>query len=74
MCHGNPNEEAIIRAVKDTKGKHTFPAIMDAATGPPREKRNHREMADRLNGRATNQYGGKVFELLEKAKKLCRQS
>jgi hypothetical protein len=44
----------------------------------PRALRGKKEITGRwliaLIGRATDPYGGKVFELLEKAKKLCWQS
>jgi ADP-ribosyl-[dinitrogen reductase] hydrolase len=71
MCHGQNPEEAIVRAVNDTKDNDTIAAIVGAAVGalhgrkaiPKRWVRN-------LSGRTTDRDDGRVFELLKQAKSL----
>jgi ADP-ribosylglycohydrolase len=70
MRHGHDPEEAIVRAVNDTKDNDTVAAIVGAALGalhgrqglPPR-------WIDNLLGRTTDNDDGRVFELLESAAK-----
>jgi len=69
MRYGHDPEEAIVRAVNDTKDNDTIAAIVGAAVGalhgkksmPPRWLNN-------LSGRTTDRDDGKVFELLSRAK------
>ena len=75
MCHGNDLEESIVRAVNDTKGNDTIAAIVRAAVGalhgkkaiPVRWIRN-------LSGRTTDRDGGKVFEILARAREAWDRS
>jgi ADP-ribosylglycohydrolase len=68
MRHGNDPQEAIVRAVNDTKDNDTIAAIVGAAVGalhgksalPERWVRN-------LTGRTTDSDDGRVFELLRSA-------
>jgi ADP-ribosyl-[dinitrogen reductase] hydrolase len=69
MCYGHDPEEAIVRAVNDTKDNDTIAAIVGAGVGalhgregiPDRWIRN-------LSGRTTDRDDGKVFELIETAR------
>lgn len=69
MKHGHDFEEAIVRAVNDTKDNDTIAAIVGAAAGalhsrsaiPDRWLKN-------LLGRTTEEDDGRVFELLQEAR------
>lgn len=71
MKHGHNLEEAIIRAVNDTKDNDTIGAIVGAAVGalhgkraiPERWIRNH-------SGRTSFSDDGRIFDLLTDAKNL----
>ncbi len=71
MKHGHNTEEAIVRAVNDTRDNDTIAAIVGAAVGalhgkkgiPPRWISN-------LSGRTAEDDDGKVFQLMDKAKAL----
>ena len=72
MRHGDDPEEAIVRAVNDSKDNDTVAAIVGAAVGalhgkkglPPRWIKN-------LSGRTTDRDDGRMFDLLEQAKREC---
>ena len=69
MRYGNDPEEAIVRAVNDTKDNDTIAAIVGAAVGalhgkakfPPR-------WTEKLSGRTTDRDDGRIFELLASAR------
>ena len=71
MRHGGNPEEAIVRAVNDTRDNDTIAAVVGAAVGalhgraglPPRWLAG-------LAGRTTDRDDGRVFELLQQAKGL----
>ena len=71
MRHGHDPEEAIVRAVNDTKDNDTVAAIVGTAVGalhgrqwlPPR-------WIDNLLGRTTDKDDGRIFELLESAREM----
>jgi len=71
MKHGHQLEEVIIRAVNDTKDNDTVAAIVGAAVGAlhGKEKLPERWISN-LSGRLSYQDDGRVFELLNKAKKI----
>ena len=69
MRHADDPEEAIVRAVNDTKDNDTIAAIVGAAVGalhgkakiPPR-------WIEKLSGRTTDRDDGRIFELLASAR------
>ena len=71
MCHGHDPEEAIIRAVNDTRDNDTIAAIVGAAVGalhgedalPVRWRQG-------LPGRTREADDGRVYELLDQAEKI----
>jgi ADP-ribosylglycohydrolase len=72
MRHGHEPEEAIVRAVNDTKDNDTVAAIVGAAVGAlhGRDKIPARWVAN-LSGRTTHEDGGddgRVFAILEEAR------
>lgn len=69
MRHAHDPEEAIIRAVNDTKDNDTIAAIVGAAVGALHGKNAlpHRWI-NNLSGRTTLEDDGKVLELIEQAK------
>jgi ADP-ribosyl-[dinitrogen reductase] hydrolase len=71
MRHGHNLEEAIIRAVNDTKDNDTIAAIVGAAVGALHGKKAipKRWIRD-LSSRTTDRDGGRIFELLNEAKSL----
>ena len=71
MRHGHDLEEAIVRAVNDTKDNDTIAAIVGAAVGALHGKARipGRWIRD-LSGRTTDRDDGRVFELLKEAKNL----
>jgi ADP-ribosyl-[dinitrogen reductase] hydrolase len=70
MRHGHDPEEAIIRAVNDTKDNDTIAAIVGAAVGALHGKKGipARWLKD-LSGRTTDRDDGRVFELIKMARK-----
>jgi len=69
MRHGHDPEEAIVRAVNDTKDNDTVAAIVGAAVGALHGKRGLPERWLRnLSGRTTDRDDGRVFELLRMAR------
>ena len=69
MRHGHDPEEAIVRAVNDTKDNDTIAAIVGAAVGAlhGRSRLPDRWVA-KLSGRTTGEDDGRVFELIVQAK------
>lgn len=69
MRHGDDPEEAIVRAVNDTKDNDTIAAIVGAAVGAlyGQDRIPARWIAD-LAGRTTDRDDGRVFELLQAAR------
>ena len=69
MRHGHDPEEAIVRAVNDTRDNDTIAAVVGAAVGalhgqdaiPPRWR-------DNLSGRTTDRDDGRVSELIREAR------
>jgi ADP-ribosylglycohydrolase len=74
MRHANDPEEAIIRAVNDTKDNDTIAAIVGAAVGAlhGRQKIPERWIA-KLTGRTAEEDDGRVYELLAAAKRVWWQ-
>ena len=71
MCHGDDPEEAIVRAVNDTKDNDTIAAIVGAAVGALHGKDAIPERwVSNLLGRTTDSDDGRIFELLEQARAL----
>ena len=69
MKHGDNLEEAIVRAVNDTKDNDTVGAIVGAAVGALHGKQNiPNRWTENLLGRTKNDDDGKIFELLQKAR------
>lgn len=71
MRHGHDPEEAIIRAVNDTKDNDTIAAIVGAAVGAlhGRAKFPSRWISN-LSGRTGDRDDGRIFELLREAQKI----
>jgi ADP-ribosyl-[dinitrogen reductase] hydrolase len=71
MRHGDNLEEAVIRAVNDTKDNDTIAAIVGAAVGALHGKKAipERWLAN-LSGRTTENDDGRIFSLIEEARKL----
>jgi ADP-ribosyl-[dinitrogen reductase] hydrolase len=71
MRHGESFEEAIIRAVNDTKDNDTMGAIVGAAMGALHGKdKIPGEWIAKLSGRTTETDDGKIFALLGEARRL----
>jgi ADP-ribosyl-[dinitrogen reductase] hydrolase len=71
MCHGDDLEEAIVRAVNDTKDNDTIAAIVGAAVGALHGKDAiPQRWLSNLLGRTAATDDGRVFELLEQARAL----
>ncbi len=71
MRHGHDPEEAMVRAVNDTYDNDTVAAIVGAAVGALHGKSKLPERwINRLSGRTTDFDDGKVFQLLDEAKRL----
>ena len=69
MRHGHDPEEAIVRAVNDTKDNDTIAAIVGAAVGAlhGRDAIPERWVAN-LSGRTTDRDDGRIFELIREAR------
>ena len=68
MRHGHDLEEAIVRAVNDTKDNDTVAAIVGAAVGALHgEKGLPQGWIKGLLGRTGNEDDGRVFDLLDQA-------
>ena len=69
MRHGHDPEEAIVRAVNDTKDNDTIAAIVGAAVGAlhGRDAIPERWVAN-LSGRTTDRDDGRIFELIRDAR------
>ena len=68
-CHGQDPEEAILRAVNETKDNDTVAAIVGAAAGALHGKRNlPSRWIEALSGRTTEKDDGKIFEILKLAR------
>ena len=73
--HGDDPEEAIVRAVNDTKDNDTIAAIIGAAVGALHGKRKlPKRWIENLSGRTTDRDDGRVFELIEAAKHVFWES
>jgi ADP-ribosyl-[dinitrogen reductase] hydrolase len=71
MKYGNNPEEAIVRAVNDTVDNDTIAAIVGAAVGALHGKdRLPQRWIQNLSGRTKENDDGRVFELLQMARKL----
>lgn len=71
MLHADDPEEAIVRAVNDTKDNDTIAAIVGAAVGALHGKKRLPERWIRnLSGRTSFDDDGRIFELIEESKKL----
>jgi ADP-ribosylglycohydrolase len=69
MRHGHDPEEAIVRAVNDTKDNDTVAAIVGAALGALHGKDGiSKRWIENLCGRTTDRDDGRVFELIEMAR------
>lgn len=69
MKYGHDPEEAIVRAVNDTKDNDTIAAIVGAAVGALHGKSKLPERwVSKLSGRTSEDDDGKVFRLLEEAR------
>lgn len=74
MKYGHNLEEAIVRAVNDTKDNDTIAAIVGAAAGALHGKgKIPQRWISNLSGRTTYRDDGRIFELLEKAKQMWWQ-
>jgi ADP-ribosyl-[dinitrogen reductase] hydrolase len=70
MYHGDDFEEAVVRAVNDTKDNDTIAAIVGAVLGALHGKAAiPRRWIDNLSGRTTDSDDGRVFELIREARK-----
>lgn len=68
--HAGDPEEAIVRAVNDTRDNDSIAAIVGAAVGALHgRKRLPGRWVERLSGRTTDRDDGKVFELLALARR-----
>jgi ADP-ribosylglycohydrolase len=71
MRHGHDPEEAIVRAVNDTKDNDTVAAIVGAAVGALHGRQGlPSRWIDSLLGRTTDNDNGRMFELLESAREM----
>jgi ADP-ribosylglycohydrolase len=69
MRHADNFEEAIVRAVNDTKDNDTIAAIVGAAVGALHGKEAiPKRWVQNLSGRTTDCDDGKVFDLIQEAK------
>jgi ADP-ribosylglycohydrolase len=69
--HGHDPEEAIVRAVNDTKDNDTIAAIVGAAVGALHGKNAFpKQWIGNLSGRTTDSDDGRIFEVIEEARKV----
>ena len=69
MCHGHDPEEAIVRAVNDTRDNDTVGAVVGAAVGALHGRRGLPERwVEGLSGRTREDDDGRVFELIAEAR------
>ena len=69
MRHGHDPEEAIVRAVNDTKDNDTIAAIIGAAVGALHgRKAIPQRWIENLSGRTTDSDDGRIFELIQEAR------
>jgi ADP-ribosylglycohydrolase len=69
MRHADDFEEAIVRAVNDTKDNDTIAAIVGAAVGSLHGKEAiPKRWIENLSGRTTDFDDGNVFDLIQNAK------
>ncbi len=69
MRHADDPEEAIVRAVNDTKDNDTIAAVVGAAVGALHGRSSIPERwIDKLSGRTTDSDDGHIFELIRSAK------
>jgi ADP-ribosylglycohydrolase len=67
--HGHDPEEAIVRAVNDTKDNDTIAAIIGAAVSALHGKKAiPKKWIENLSGRTTDSDDGRIFELVEEAR------
>ena len=72
--HGNDPEQAIIRAVNDTKDNDTIAAIVGAAVGALHGKTAFpKRWLDGLSGRTEADDDGHIFDVIEEAKRVFWQ-
>jgi ADP-ribosylglycohydrolase len=75
MRHAHDPEEAIVRAVNDTKDNDTIAAIVGAAVGALHGRRGMPDRwIEKLSGRTTDQDDGHIFELIVNAKRTFWQN
>ena len=68
MKHGHDFEQAVLRAVNDTKDNDTIAAIVVAAVGALHGRKSIPPgWIENLSGRTTDRDYGRVFELLDQA-------
>ncbi len=71
MRHGQDSEEAIVRAVNDTKDNDTIAAIVGACVGALHGKKNFPlRWIENLSGRTRENDDGRIFELLDEAREV----
>jgi ADP-ribosyl-[dinitrogen reductase] hydrolase len=71
MRHGGSFEEAIIRAVNDTKDNDSIAAIVGSAVGALHGKKSiPKQWLSNLSARTTEKDDGRVFQLIDKAREL----
>jgi len=71
MCHGDDPEQAVLRAVNDTKDNDTIAAIVGAAVGALYGRAGWpQRWIDNLTGRTTEADDGRVFVLLEASRRM----
>jgi len=75
MKHGHDFEQAVVRAVNDTRDNDTIAAIVGAVAGALHGKKGiPRRWIESLSGRTTDRDDGRVFELLAQAAALWTPS
>jgi ADP-ribosyl-[dinitrogen reductase] hydrolase len=71
MRHGDDPEEAIVRAVNDTKHNDTIAAIVGAAVGALHGREGlPARWIEHLSGRTTDRDDGRVFALITEARRV----
>lgn len=74
MKHGHDPEQAIVRAVNDTKDNDTIAAIVGAAVGALHGKRKLPERwISNLSGRTTDRDDGHVFDLIRQTEQWIKE-